>query len=228
MNAFFNILRANGTSLGFAVFLTSLPLLFSGGMSYLALEYEPLLRSFDTQQWLLLFSVSVFTMAFALTPTTLIALSSGYFLGWQALVFIVPAYLLASVLCYFAARFLDSGKFMLSLQGHSQAMLIIKRLKEQELSLVMLSKLSPILPFAVSNILLAMAGARLKLFFIGAALGMLPRTILVIYVGIQSNHLSRLLENPFSGWQQWFILLLVIISILGLGKIASKALRVEV
>ncbi|WP_028865786.1 TVP38/TMEM64 family protein [Psychromonas aquimarina] len=227
MSTFFKILRANGTSLGFAVFLTTLPLLFSGAMTYLALQYEPLLRSFDTQQWLLLFSACVFTMAFALTPTTLIALSSGYFLGWQALVFIVPAYLLASVLCYFAARLLDSGRFMSSLQGHPQAMQIINSLKEQELGIVMLSKLSPILPFAVSNILLAMAGARLKLFFIGAAIGMLPRTILVIYVGIQSNQLAGLLENPFSGWQQWFILLLVIISIAGLGKIASKAIRIS-
>ncbi|GJM60988.1 MULTISPECIES: TVP38/TMEM64 family protein [Persicobacter] len=224
MKEIFKILRANGASLGFALGLTALPLIFSGTASVLVLQNEATLRAFDWSQWLLFYALTVITMAFALTPTTLIALISGYLLGWKAIFFIVPSYLLASVLCYFTAQKLDHGNFTNSLREHPQARLILDRLQHQELQLVILTKLSPVLPFAVSNILLAIAGARLRPFFWGAAIGMLPRTLLVIYVGIQANQLEALLADPFSGWQQWIILGLIIISVLGLSRMISKAI----
>ncbi len=227
MKTIFNILRANGSSLGFAIALTALPLLFSGTVGYLAIQYEGVIRAFEWHQWLILGAVSAITMAFALTPTTLIALISGYLLGWTALFTVIPAYLIASVICYFVARKIDGGNFIQSLSDHPQAQMILRRLKHQELTLVILTKLSPVLPFAVSNVLLALAGAKLRPFFWGAFIGMMPRTLMVIYVGIQANHLSALLDDPFSGWQQWAILGLIIISVLGLSKMISNAISNE-
>ncbi|MEH6451637.1 MAG: VTT domain-containing protein, partial [Psychromonas sp.] len=185
MKKMFTLLRANGRSLGFAICCTFLPLLLSSTLAYFVIQHEMLLRNLDPIEWAIFFFVSIFSMAFALTPTTLIALICSYLLGWQALPYVVIAYLLASVVCFYVARIMDAGKLMNSLQDHPEAQLVIERLQQQELTLIIFSKLSPILPFAISNILLAIAGARLKYFIIGAFIGMLPRTLVVFWVGIQ-------------------------------------------
>lgn len=224
MKKTFNLLRSNGRSFSFALCCSFLPLLLSGSIAYLVMEYEILLRDLEPIEWLLLFCISIFSMAFALTPTTLIALMSSYLLGWQALPFVVGAYLLAAILCFYVARAMDAGKFKHSLQDHPQAKLIIERLHQQELTLVIFSKLSPILPFAISNILLAMAGARLKFFILGAFIGMLPRTLLVFWVGVQANNLNALIEEPFAIGQQWIIALILLISLIGLSRVASNVL----
>lgn len=224
MKNMFNLLRANGRSFGFALCCTFLPLMLSSSLAFFVLQNEVLLRSLDPIEWALFFFLSIFSMAFALTPTTLIALISSYLLGWQSLPFVVLAYLLASVVCFYAARLLDAGKLMDSLQDHPQVTSVISRLQQQELTLIIFSKLSPIIPFAISNIILAIAGARLRLFVIGAFIGMLPRTLVVFWVGIQANNLSALIDDPFANGQQWVIAIILLISIVGLGRVATKAL----
>lgn len=225
MKETFNLLRKNGKSVGFATLLVILPLVFSSSIIYLVLEQEQVLKNLLLLQWSFLFFISIFTMALALTPTTLIAFIGGYFLNWNSLFFIVPAYLLASVVGYFLAKLLDSGKFVNSLIHHTSATKILGNLKKDELQIVILAKLSPVLPFAITNVLLAIGGASLKKFVFGAFIGMLPRTIVVVYAGINAQKLSELISNPLDHWGQLSLFILIFISIIGFGKIIFKSIK---
>ena len=106
-----------------------------------------------TLQWLPLYLLSAITMALAMTPSTFIALVSGYFLGWNATAFTLGAYLLASALGYKAGQFLDGGHLLKSLQRQEKVRQFLEGLRLQEWPLMIMVRLSPVLPFAVIDLL---------------------------------------------------------------------------
>jgi uncharacterized membrane protein YdjX (TVP38/TMEM64 family) len=58
-----------------------------------------------------------------------------------------------------------------------------------------LSRLSPILPFAITNVLFSLAGANLRPYLGASLIGMLPRTLLTLLVGSQARQIRVLLEQ---------------------------------
>ncbi|WP_157637688.1 TVP38/TMEM64 family protein [Flexithrix dorotheae] len=164
-------------------------------------------------------------MAFAITPTTFISILSGYFLGWLSVPFVVFSYLGAAIIGYFIAKKIDGGRFIKSLDAIPGIESVLKNLKDRELYITFLAKISPILPFALSNFLLSIGGANLKNFTIGSLLGMLPRTALAIYLGNEAQKLSILIENGSTGLEeQVLIVLLILIGAVGLFRVFKKAL----
>ncbi len=166
-------------------------------------------------------------MAIAITPTTFISILSGYFLGWLCMPFVVISYLFAAILGFFIAKKIDKGKFINSLGAIAGIEGILRNLKDRELYITFLAKISPILPFALSNFLLSIGGANLRNFIIGSLLGMLPRTALAIYIGNEAQRISILIEKGNTGLgEQVFISLLIIIGAVGLFRVFKKAIVV--
>lgn len=56
------------------------------------MRHEALLQSLSLLEWPPLFATSVLTMALAMTPSTLVALVSGFFLGWASTPFMLVTY----------------------------------------------------------------------------------------------------------------------------------------
>ncbi|MBC7921499.1 MAG: VTT domain-containing protein, partial [Ferruginibacter sp.] len=180
-------LVSNSSSLLYAFLLGLLPLFFSSTVTYYAIRYEPHVRNFDTPAWVGFYVLSSLTMAFALTPTTFIALLSGYFLGWLSILPVSVSYLAASWIGYRAAQRLDGGRFMRNLPRKERAEKLVSNLKNNEFGLIVMARLSPVLPFAVTNVLLSLSGASLRTFLTAGFIGMLPRTMLSIWVGSQAR-----------------------------------------
>ena len=222
-----DFLKKNTFTLLYTFFLGLMPLLVSSSISYWVITHEQEIQNFTFQNWTIAFAFACFTMAFALTPTTFIALLSGYFLGWQAFIPVGITYWIASFLGYKAAQMIDGGRFIRILSEKPKVKQILENLQKDEFKIILLARLSPVLPFAVTNVLFSFSGTKLRNFLTAGFLGMLPRTILSIWIGTQAQEIKRLIEHPSEGNISKFLILgLIGGSILGLGYFVKKAIKV--
>jgi uncharacterized membrane protein YdjX (TVP38/TMEM64 family) len=224
--ALVQVLKNNKFSFGLLLLLLILPVLVSSSLVVLAVRYDAAIRDFGLTSWCLFYLCTCFTMAFAMTPTTFIALLSGYFLGLKAIPFVIISYFIASIMGYFLAKKVDRGRFMASLQGIPGVSNIAGNLKKKEVSVIILARISPALPFAMMNMLLSYLGADFKKFLWAGFIGMLPRTILFIWIGSQGDNIRVLLENPEdNNLAKLSFILLLLVSVLGLFYVGMKAVK---
>ena len=220
-------LKKNTFTILYTFFLGLMPLLVSSSISYGVITHEQEIQNFTLQNWILAFIIACFTMAFALTPTTFIALLSGYFLGWQALFPVAITYWIASFLGFKTAQLIDGGRFLKILSEKPKVKQILENLQKDEFKIILLARLSPVLPFAVTNLLFSFSRTKLSNFLTAGFLGMLPRTILSIWIGTQAQEIRKLIEHPSEGnFAQFLILGLIGGSIIGLGYFIKKAVKV--
>ncbi|MEA5457933.1 VTT domain-containing protein [Arcicella sp. LKC2W] len=221
-----DFLKKNSFTLLYTFFLGLMPLLVSSSISYWVITHEQEIQAFTFQNWTIAFIIACFTMAFALTPTTFIALLSGYFLGWKAFLPIAISYWIASFLGFKTAQMIDGGRFLKILSEKPKVKQILENLQKDEFKIILLARLSPVLPFAVTNVLFSFSGTKLRNFLTAGFLGMLPRTILSIWIGTQAQEIKKLIEHPSEGsLSQILILGLIGGSILGLGYFVKKAVE---
>ncbi|QJD77869.1 TVP38/TMEM64 family protein [Spirosoma rhododendri] len=207
------------------VVLSVLPIVFTSVLTYYAIVYEPVVRTFDTEQWVLITLICTLTSA-GLTPPTILALIFGYFLGWQAVLPLFIINLGGILFINLLVRWLNHDQFLKFLRRNPKAQSVLDRIRDKELEVIFFAKLSPILPFGLTNLLFALSGASLKNILLGGFLGMLPRTLLAIFTGREAREIRTLLENPQQGiWGQVIIVALVLVSIFGLWRVVQKALK---
>jgi len=168
----------------------------------------------------------MFAMAFGLTHTTFIAVFSGYFLGYISIPFVIISYLLASVIGYFIGRLITGEKVINTIMTLPKAGPIAGELKKREFMIILLSRLSPALPFAVTNLLLSILKADFKKYFTAGAIGMLPRTLIFIWTGTQAHSLAEVIKNPETiSISRISTIIFLVISVGGLFYYILKALK---
>ena len=168
-------------------------------------------------------------MALALTPTTLVAICTGYFLGFNGLLPLVIAYTTASFLGYTLAQYLGRNTTQLLLHRYPRTEQIIDQLnKKSPYWFVALCRLSPILPFGIMNVVLSFIGTPLKPFILGGLVGMLPRTIAALTAGKLTYDLVSLVNQPGQNkLLQISFLLLILLSSFGLLVVFKRAARIQ-
>lgn len=155
-------------------------------------------------------------MGLALIPTTLFAILSGFLFGWQAFLLLVLAYSLASVLGYLGGRFLNKDSLQHLLKPYPKAKDIIERKKDQMGKLVFFVRISPVVPFAISNLIFALLGSGLQRVVWFGLLGMLPRTFLAFFTGTLASSIQQALASGTYSWHYPAIGLLLVISLWGI------------
>ncbi|MCY1370615.1 SNARE associated Golgi protein [compost metagenome] len=150
----------------------------------------------------------------------------GYFLGWTALPLLILINMLAIVLIYGLSRWLNLSWIENWLRNDPKRSTVLNRIKSEELKIIFFTKLSPLFPFAVTNLIFAASGAAFRNIVLGGFLGMIPRTVLAVYAGTQARGLQELVENPEgSSVSQWLISGLVLASLAGLFFVLKKAFK---
>ncbi len=215
----------------FSTFLTmglllAVPLLGSAAVLGLLYERPTLLQHLSLAQSLLYFALAGLTMALALTPTTFVAIISGYYLGWAGLPGMVAAYALAAALGYELACRLDHGKLRAVLQHFPKAEAVLAELQSQSWPLIILTRLSPVLPFALMTFVLAIVGVARRRFLAASVLGMLPRSLFFYWLGTKAPDVLALLRDPDEGTLSKLVLIgLVVASLFGLYVVFNRALQ---
>lgn len=203
--------------------LTIAPLLTSSFITYNVIAYEPVFAQWTAAQWAIATLVCCLTSTFALTPPTFLALVFGYFLSWNALLPLFVLNMAAIVLVNVLVRFFDQQQLLRWVEQSPKARQTLVRIRERELWFIFFAKLSPVLPFAVTNLVFALSGARLRNILLGGFMGMIPRTVLAVLVGQQAKELRRLLEHPNeASWMQWATIGLLLVSVAGLWVVLGR------
>ncbi len=112
---------------------------------------------------------------------------------------------------------IDGDKFRNYLADNKKVSSILENIRKEELKFIFFTKLSPVLPFALTNFVFALSGAKLKNILLGGFFGMIPRTLLAVWTGSQAKEIRKLLENPNEGnLQKILVILLLIVSVGGI------------
>lgn len=200
-----------------SIFLTVVPLLFSSALTVSVITHETTIASFDWQAWALMTFICCITSTFAFTPPTLLALIFGYFIGWNALLPVFLLNMMAILLVNIITKRFNQDDLLSYFADNKKVTGILENIRSQELKFIFFTKISPILPFALTNFVFALSGAKLRNILLGGFLGMIPRTILAVWTGLQAKEIKRLLENPNEGnLQKTLIIVLIIFSVTGI------------
>lgn len=212
-----------------SIVLTIVPLVTTSVLTALAVTHENLFRSWSVETWIIATLILTLASSLALTPPTFLALVFGYFLGWIALPMLFALNLGAIAMIYFLAGFLHATSVRAYLvQAYPQVGALLRRFQEHELRLIFFAKLSPVLPFAITNLFFAMAGARFRQVLAGGTLGMIPRTVLAVWAGREAQDIRYLLEHPNEGLATKIILIvLIVVSTVGIGYLFKDKKVIE-
>lgn len=219
--------RQNARSLFAMALLVVLPLLVDSALSVWLYERGSMvLAGMSGLRMLAYFTVTAALMGLGLTHTTFVALVSGYFLGWEGFVGTVAAYGLAAAVGYRLATLIDHGALWKFLHRFPKAEAVVKELENETLPLIILVRLSPVLPFALMTFVLAAVRVNFQRFIVGSVLGMLPRTLFFYWLGTQTAGLNALLHHPErTTLGQWLVIGLVVASGVGLYLLINHAVR---
>jgi uncharacterized membrane protein YdjX (TVP38/TMEM64 family) len=161
-------------------------------------------------------------MGFALLPTTLTALASGFFIGWIGFPFLVLAYSLASVIGYFFGKCSNTGLLEILYSKNPGLRAELESRQAKEGSLVFFVRISPIIPFAISSFIFASMQISLRKVLLYGIPGMLPRTLISFGTGVLANSFV-LAQKSMSSPMQWgIVIILLILGVMGILKYLRK------
>lgn len=155
-------------------------------------------------------------MGLALLPTTFTALVTGYLMGWWGLLDMVFAYSLATCIGYGLGRWFNSGFLEVLFDRNPDFRSELQKREGNLGKLVFFIRISPIVPFAVSNFLFASLKVALSKVLIYGIPGMFPRTVLALLAGKLANDFFHARENLKDPWQLAFFIAFLAFSIWGI------------
>jgi uncharacterized membrane protein YdjX (TVP38/TMEM64 family) len=212
-----------------AAFISVLPMLGSALSAYFIIENATYFSNVNISQLVLWTLIWAFACAFALLNPTFLAGVYGYILGFKGFWVIIAINLLAILGVYGAYRLFKFKYFDDLIKKNPRALQLVESLKTDELKVVFFTKLSPVLPFTLTNLTFAVARVNVFNMLIGGFLGMIPRTFLAIYAGSQAKNIYDLAnQNSDSLFGKIILIVLFFISLAGLFYFVNKALKNKV
>ncbi len=178
--------------------------------------------SHDISVQLLFIVLAAVAMGLALLPTTFIAVLTGLIWGWGFFLLLVTAYSIATAIGYFLGQVFTRNQLPLLLDPFPKARKLIAQNIQSPGKLIFLIRLSPVIPFALSNILFSLMKIPVVKVLWWGLWGMLPRTTLAFFSGTLAANLLQALGEGKRDWEWIAVLLLFIISTYGLIKLFNK------
>ncbi len=215
-----------------AKFLTSIILL--GGLVAILAYYGVLSRLQDLVKesvswmarlgvWAPVLYIALYIVAcVALIPGAVLTLAGGAAFGffWGAIYVIIGATLGATAAFVVGRHF--ARDWVATRLGTNPTFTAISRATEREgWKIVFLTRLAPVFPFFLMNYAYSLTRVPLKHYFFATWIGIIPGTLLFVYVG----SLANTSEQGSSRWiWRGFVLVTAVLATAWLGKIARRAL----
>ncbi|QCK16277.1 TVP38/TMEM64 family protein [Mangrovivirga cuniculi] len=141
------------------------------------------------------FFIAAIVMGLALLPTTLTAAIWGFYLPWHTFPFLIAAYMLGALIGYLISLNIEDRWLYTIINKNSKRRRVFETLRRKSLKTVIAVRLSPVLPFAVMNLLMAASAVHIKRFMYGSLIGMLPRTVLAFLTGASASSIYSIIES---------------------------------
>lgn len=223
--SFWGILKESRNFLFLLLFFSVLPLLVSSSFIYFFQVNQHLLAERTFWALALFYLAAIPAMAFALAPTTFIAVISGYFFSWYGLAGILISYPLAAVLGRKFGRLARDLLLGEKIFHHPRIHHFLEKIRRDQFSMLIFARLSPVLPFAMINVAVSVLKLSLIPFMAATMIGMLPRTLIFFMLGKDAPEIWAFVQNPsLEGSLRLIPLVLVVISSAGLLWVGKRTL----
>jgi uncharacterized membrane protein YdjX (TVP38/TMEM64 family) len=206
------------------------------------------MRFLPVQQWLRNFNDSVGQMGVAgififiavyavatvlLAPGSVLTIGAGFAFGlWKGFLAVSAGATLGASLAFLVARFIARNKIESVAQRHEKFRKIDNAIGKQGARLIFLLRLSPVIPFNLSNYFYGLTAVRFWPYALASWIGMMPGTFLYVYIGTASRAAVLAAaggEAIKRGWQYWTFLSVGLAATIAVTfwvtKIARSALR---
>jgi len=205
-------------------------------------------RFLPVQQWLRSFNdwvgqmgtagIFIFIAVYAvatvlLAPGSILTIGAGFaFDLWKGFLAVSAGSTLGAALAFLVARFVARDKIEAIAKGNEKFRKIDNAIGKQGAKLIFLLRLSPVVPFNLSNYFYGLTGVKFWPYVLASWIGMMPGTFLYVYIGTAGKAAIAAAaggEAMKHGWQYWTFmgvgLLATIIVTIWVTKIARDALR---
>ena len=160
---------------------------------------------------------AVYVVAVVLfVPGLPLTLGAGFLFGfWRALVLVSIASTIAAALAFLIARYLARDAVERLARKNPKFAAIDRAIGKEGWKVVALLRLSPLVPFSLSNYLYGLTSVRFVPYLATSWAAMLPATVLYVYLGAAGRTIGE--KTPRSLWE-W--------ALLGAGLAATAAVTV--
>jgi uncharacterized membrane protein YdjX (TVP38/TMEM64 family) len=206
------------------------------------------MRFLPVQQWLRNFNdwvgqmgtagILVFIVVYALAtvllaPGSILTIGAGLVFGlWKGFLVVSAGATLGASLAFLVARFIARDKIESIAKRNEKFCKIDNAIGKQGAKLIFLLRLSPVIPFNVSNYFYGLTAVKFWPYVLASWVGMMPGTFLYVYIGAASKAAVAAAgggEAVKRGWQYWtflgFGLAATVIVTIWVTKIARDALK---
>jgi uncharacterized membrane protein YdjX (TVP38/TMEM64 family) len=209
---------------------------------FLAMKFLPV------QQWLRSFNdwvgqmgavgILVFIVVYAIAtvfmaPGSILTIGAGYVFGlWKGFLAVSAGATLGASLAFLVARFIARDKIEAIAQRNEKFRHLDRAIGKQGAKLIFLLRLSPVIPFNLSNYFYGLTAVRFWPYVLASWIGMMPGTFLYVYIGTAGKAAVAAAaggEAVKHGWQYWAFLgvglAATVIVTIWVTKIARDALK---
>lgn len=228
LRAIYRYVQELGRLTPIAVVTTFLPMVGSAILIWYAQPLGDWLReNWETAIPLYLLGILLFC-GFALLPTNIVGVLAGWTFSFDlGIAVLITGIVGAASLSFLIHSRLVSDRLPHVLETHPKAKAIYQALVGQSVwraaLIISLLRLSPAMPFALTNFLMAAARVPMRSFVVGTFVGMLPRSSAVVFLGAGLSELT--FDNPQNTWLIIFGIVATIIVVLVIGTISKHALE---
>lgn len=164
-------------------YAAGMPLLVSGSGLWFLADIIALFESAGHWATLLFTVITAGAMVLALLPSIVMSALAGALFGIHGLIPAVASYLVACSVSFEVARRYLQPSVQAAVQRSPKARALQEKFQEATFKIIVLSRLSPAIPFAVMNILLGVSPLPRSTYLWGSFIGMLPRTGVAVATG---------------------------------------------
>jgi len=178
--------------------------------------------------------IGVYALAtILLAPGSVLTIGAGFAFGlWKGFLAVAAGSTLGAALAFLVARFIARERVAAIAQRNEKFREIDSAIGKQGAKLIFLLRLSPVIPFNLSNYLYGLTGVQFWPYVLASWIGMMPGTLLYVYIGTAGQAAVSAAaggEAMKHSWQYWTFLsiglLATIIVTIWVTKIARDALR---
>ncbi len=167
-------------------------------------------------------------------PGLILTLGAGFVFGVvRGSIYVSIASTLGATLAFLIGRYLARGWVAKKIESNQRFTAIDEAVAKEGWKIVGLLRLSPVFPFNLLNYSLGVTRVSLKHFFLASWIGMMPGTVMYVYIGSLAGDLATLgMEGQSRTPAEWALYVIGLIATVAVTvyvtKIARKALDKKV
>jgi uncharacterized membrane protein YdjX (TVP38/TMEM64 family) len=169
-----------------------------------------------------------------LAPGAILTIGAGFAFGlWKGFLAASGGATIGAALAFLVARFIARDKIEAIAQRNDKFRKIDNAIGRQGAKLIFLLRLSPVIPFNLSNYFYGLTAVKFWPYVVASWIGMMPGTFLYVYIGTAGKAAVAAAADDGAaakhGWQHWTFLCVgfaaTIIVTVWVTKIARDALK---